>query len=530
MPARLSIDELSMALDRVIASHRAGDGFVPRDLEMAVVHECRLAWLTRLRDALDASGFTPGPALVCEVPKANFGIRPGTLLSLPDLVVYTACVGRMAPLIVKALEWASPQKDYSYQAADLSSTAWLRNPFSCWKAFQETSLRRLDDGALLMLSSDVTGYFEHVSHELLMSDLRSAGATADVIDLLGACLSRWAIINGRGLPQGLQASHWLGKLYLNVVDRSLHDSGFKHVRYVDDIRVFCGTRAEAKRALSHLSSAMRRRGLNLQSAKTEILASREARAHVDGVTPTLTPLAKHYVAEIAEQLKLGPDYITVAQAEEALREDGALPPTGLLQDAYRFHFMEPSTFEKTLFRFLLNRLGRAKDDFAADHAMTQLDSHPEETDTILHYYSSVRSPDTAEEALLRYLRSDEAVYPFQIFQIVRWRARYLVQPGQAFLSYVRELYRSSQPQSFVHAAAQLFLAHFGSASDLIDIGASYANASDETSRAECLLCMYRIEKGQRNALLGKAKNDGLLPSTAIALVRAERCPTIMGVT
>lgn len=530
MPSVFSLDELSLALDRVIASHRAGEGFVSRELELAVVHECRSAWLTRLKEDLDASRFSPSPASVVEVPKPHFGVRPATLLCLTDQVVYTACVGRLAPLIVSAFEWASPVRDHAYQPGNLSSAAWLRSPFTCWKAFRDASLRHLDEGALLMLSTDVTGYFEHVSHELLMSDLRAVGASSEIVALLGSCLSRWCIINGRGLPQGLPASHWLGKLYLNVVDRGLHDSGFKHLRYVDDFRVFCGSRAQAKRALTHLSAAMRRRGLSLQSAKTDILASREARAHVDGVMPTLAPLAKHFVAEIAEQLKLEPLYLSVTEAEKALAENGAQPPTGLLRDAYRLHFMDSSAFEKTLFHFLLTRLGKAKDAFAADHVLALLDSHPEETDPILNYYSAVRSPECAEDVLLRYLRSEDAVYPYQTYQILRWRARHLVAPGAAFLSFVRELYRSSQPSHLLYSAAQRFLAHFGSVSDLADIGTSYASASDETSRAEGLLCMYRIERGQRNALLGKAKDDGLLPAAAIALVRAERCPGIMGAT
>ncbi len=530
MPHPFSIPELSLALDRVTHAQGRGQGFISHRLELALVRECRESWLARLQELLNASTFAPSPAPLCNVPKPHFGVRPAALLCLTDQVVYAAIAARLVPHVIGAVAWASPPKDLAYQPGDLSSADWLQSPFLSWRAFREASLRNLDAGALLMLSTDITGYFEHISHELLISDLRSAGASSEITGLLGKCLARWSVVNGRGLPQGQDASHWLGKLYLNAVDRALHESGAVHLRYVDDIRLFCHSRAQAKRFLAHLTDLVRRRGLSLQSAKTEILASGEARAHVDGIMPTLSPLVRRFREEIAEKLGLEPQYLTVTEAYAALRESGTPPPTEMLREAYRIHFMEEARFEKTLFHFLLTRLGKAGDPYAADHVLTILDSHPEETEAILRYYGSVRSAESAEAALLRYLGSEDAVYPYQVYQIVWWRASQPVAPGEAFLGYVRSLYRASPSPRFLHAAAQLFLAHFGSDADLADIAVSYASAENEIARAECLLAMYRIEKGQRNAHLGKAKDDGMLPASAISLVRSERCSKILGET
>ena len=73
--------------------------------------------------------------------------------------------------------------------------------------------------------------------------------------LLSACLNRWAEPRGKGIPQGRRsASDILAKLYLDSIDHNLRNEGFSHLRYVDDIRIFCGDIREAKRAVLKLSS------------------------------------------------------------------------------------------------------------------------------------------------------------------------------------------------------------------------------------------------------------------------------------
>jgi hypothetical protein len=79
----------------------------------------------------------------------------------------------------------------------------------------------------------------------------------------------------------------LAKLYLNSVDHGLADDGFKHLRYVDDIRIFCRSRPEAQRAIVLLSKLLRQRGLHIASDKLGILDAAAARAKIDGVVATL---------------------------------------------------------------------------------------------------------------------------------------------------------------------------------------------------------------------------------------------------
>lgn len=529
MPSDLfTKNALELALDRVLLEHAKKQVFVTSPGEVAAVGACRDRWVDRLWQSLEDDSYNPSPAQHCDVPKSRTAVRPGTLLVLADQVVYNACVGVSIHSIVAGLEWANPSKDHAYRVRAPDARDWLKLAYACWNDFRKTSTAQLDRGALLMVSTDITAFYEHVSHELLMSDLLTLGAPDVLTAFLGRCLRRWSVINGRGLPQSLVASHLLAKVYLNVVDRSLHDAGFRHCRYVDDIRIFCSDVAEAKRALLHLTGALRRRGLSLQSAKTKLMAAGQARDLVEGVIPTLSPLTRLYLNEIAELLGVNPDYLTVTEAEEALARQQVQPPTTMLRHAYQAHFLDDVPFEKTLFHYLLARLGAAKDSFAADHALSLLEGHPEETGWILNYIAAVRPPESADNHLVSYLLSPEAVYPYQHYLVMRWRAEFLAPPSDTFLGLARQIHGAAHSPPYLRAAAKLMLALHGSPADLDNLAASYALAVEEVARAECLLSIYRLERSQRNALFGQARSDGMLPAAAIGLVKENKLPAVLG--
>jgi hypothetical protein len=133
-----------------------------------------------------------------------------------------------------------------------------------------------------------------------MSDLRSLGCDADAVQLLSTCLYRWAIIPGRGIPQGYSASDILAKVYLNPIDRAMKAEGFDYIRYVDDIRLFCAGFASCKQALLFLTRALRRRGLNLQTSKTEMIGRSDAKKRIEGIAPVIVAAQERYRKEIAE--------------------------------------------------------------------------------------------------------------------------------------------------------------------------------------------------------------------------------------
>jgi hypothetical protein len=528
MPPPLSASDLQLAFERVRLDHTTSRVFVSNPFELALATSFTDAWLSRILTGLDAGQYVPSPALHVDVPKENAGIRTGSILTLEDQIVYTACVGKLLPLIASAFKWIDPAKDCSYLFNELAGAKWLRSRFDCWEQFRKRSAKKLEEGAAVVLVTDISTYYDAISIETLASDLRKVGGDDNVVKLLTTCLSRWAVINGRGIPQGFGASDILAKLYLNLIDRSLASAGYDHLRYVDDFRVFCSDRPSAKRAIVHLSQRLRRRGLNLVGAKTHVLDPAEAKSKFDGVMPTLVPLGKKYIAEIAEMANADPSYLTIAEAEEMIAKNGISPPTEMLRAAYESYVVAAPVFNKTLFRYLLNRLGVAQDDFAFDHALSLLGSYPEETEAILSYVSRVATTAKTEARLIAFLSSGDAVYAFQQFQIVVWRADRQEPASDKMLAYCRSIIDAPGSPSYLRTAARRVLGKFGNDADVEEIAASYSGASADAERAEVLCCIYRMEKSQRNAILGQAKKDGTLASEAAALVKTEKLTSVFG--
>ncbi len=518
--ALLSKRDLSLALRRVVQDHKNDRVFVTSPVELAIIQSCEDAWVDELLKRISGNDYSPSTATICDVPKGKGGIRPGAILSLQDQVVFTAIVGKAYRNVCTSMSWSKTPIDCAYQFTGSTQVNWLKLPYACWKDFRDQSLAALETEIDFMISTDLAGFYDHIALDLLISDLRDAGLSNPLIELLSHCLNRWAMVPGRGIPQGISASDILAKFYLDRVDQSLNEAGYKHLRYVDDIRIFCGSISEAKRALVDISQLLRNRGLSLQTAKTEILSVKSARAKVDGIMPTLKPLVKKYKDTIAELVGVDSDYLSSTQAEELLAENHISPPTKLLRQAYRLHFIKSTKiFDKTLFHYLLARLGKAKDRVALRHATSLFEEHPEETKSILAYMGKVQWLAKTEFRILQFLKTPDAVYEYQHYVVLRfWSAGERV-PSDQTLAYARRKYRSEHSPAYLRSAAQRVLARFGSRADIDHIARHYSSAGSDIERAETLCSIYRMEKGRRNSVLTRASRDGFLASHASRVVR-----------
>lgn len=490
------------------------DSTVEADLE---------GWFEQLQQEI-LGGFNPSTPTIADIPKGGGAVRPGALLALNDKMIYTACVGTAFPAIYSSLEWSQGVVDFGYQLAkDHEKTEWLKDPFQGWNLFRDRSLSKIKRGAAYVVVTDITAFYENIDISTLISDLRQLGIDQEVINLLSTCLNRWSIGYGRGIPQGISASDILAKVYLNPIDLSLHQSGYDHLRYVDDTRIFCGSETKGKAVLLKITQMLRRRCLNLQSAKTEILIGGIAREKFEGVIPILQKIKDEFINAIREQAGIDA-YLTIAQAEKLAAEyQSDDHSVDVLRDAFDRHFLARSErFDRTLFRFIINRLKRKNDGFCREYCVVALKNHPEETNYILSYIEHVPDLDKSLHDIGDFLVSEDALYDYQIYQIFEWIANLKCPTPDRLKASARQIAFDYARPAYLRAVCRRVIGRDPLIPDLEEIQSSYAATTGHLERAQILCDLCKLEAGRRNTFLSRARRDHPLCEAAAKLVKGNQ--------
>lgn len=492
-----------------------------------VTHPFLFAWIESDRNTwigpiaqLIAKGYTPSVGMECSVPKCGGLVRPARILNLSDEVVYNALVGSMLTAIIPHIGWSQGGPDVAYQLQATSNIPrWVKPWFQVWQGYIQNSLQLLDEHTEIMVVSDLSAFYENIDHHRLASDLRSIGAGGESLDLLMRCLGRWADPRGKGIPQGYSASDILAKVYVSPIDQALRDQGFRHLRYVDDIRIFCRDGIEAKQALMCFESLVRRRGLNVQGAKTKMLSRDEARREIDGVNPIIREIEEELRLEIGGNHPIDAPYGTLKEISDFIRESGTVPHVSVLERAFRRFFLEEAPFEKTLFRYLLRRLGAARSPIAVDYCLGRFADKPEETSDLLSYLGNISMGQEVVGPVLDYLESDEAVYDYQTFEVLRWLYKNRT-CSDRIAGLCRRVSWDRNRMLWLRSYAIAILSEYGTNADHERAEVEYANAESHLEKADCIHCLRRMEKNRRNAFYGRAIDDGDLVRRAVILAKS----------
>jgi hypothetical protein len=518
-----SIDWLTMA-DLEMAWRRIK---LDRPNRCFVIHPFLFNWIEAdlqswLRDVWEQieSGYTPNRCQICECPKPNWMVRPGAILELADELLYDAIVGHYQKQIWKGIGVAQGDPDIAYQLRrDATNPAWINSDFRVWQEWREKSLQKLRTGTQFVVSADIAGFYENIDLQRLRSDLSALGIPAAPLALLIDLLQRWAHPRGKGIPQGYSGSDILAKVYMCAVDLGLRNAGFVHLRYVDDIRIFCRDKLEAKRALLKLTELLRNRGLNVQSAKTKIERITEARQRIDGIDPLIRAINAQLIDEIKSVYPDFSDYPTFGEIASALGKHSDDPPLEVLERAFSDHFLAVGQkFDKTLLHYLLTRLGKAKSRVAVRYCLSLLSERPEETSAALRYFSDVDLSPRNSQSVLRYMASEEAIYDYQLYEIVRWFWEEQNLPSD-LLSLCRKWAFDRNRQPWLRSYCVAVLGKAGDESDRDLVETQYSSATTDVEKAECVAALATAETGRRNAFYGRVRKDGDLVARAISLVK-----------
>jgi group II intron reverse transcriptase/maturase len=105
---------------------------------------------------------------------------------------------------------------------------------------------------------DISKFFDHVNHDILMGRIAEVIRDKRVLHLIGKYLRRGAMVEGvvvaneEGTPQGGPLSPLLANIYLDALDRELDRRGHRYCRYADDCNIYVGSQAAAERTLGSI--------------------------------------------------------------------------------------------------------------------------------------------------------------------------------------------------------------------------------------------------------------------------------------
>lgn len=210
------------------------------------------------------------------VPKKKFTLRLALLLPFVDRIMYMACVGILAPKLDAALI----PTVYSARFNQFSDSHLILNGVEQWKKMQY----QLSDTANMkdmtgkysfncVIEIDLLNFYDNINKELLHRKILRVCDTPNeqhAAVLLHEILCK---ISSKdvGLPQNSDASSLLASFYLNQVDIFMQHHAPEYFRFMDDIRIFCKDKYEARKILQTFEFELRRCYLSVNSQKTEII-------------------------------------------------------------------------------------------------------------------------------------------------------------------------------------------------------------------------------------------------------------------
>ncbi len=205
-----------------------------------------------------------------DVPKSNYVIRQGCSFHPYDVIFFHFVLNRLIPIIEPNLS----QARYSFRVKHSKSKhVFGRRLTENWLQFK-TDIRDYflnHPEYKYLVTTDVAGFFEYIPITTFKKQLlyMCNNNEDQAIELSNKMLRAYSDYSG--MPQNCDPFSYLCTAFLDFLDKELEANSLKHFRYVDDIKVACKTKTEAKKAIVLIIRTLRKAHLNLATAKTDII-------------------------------------------------------------------------------------------------------------------------------------------------------------------------------------------------------------------------------------------------------------------
>ncbi len=224
--------------------------------------------------------YKPVKRLEINIPKQGFTLRYSLETCFYDRVAYHA----FGEILIRNFDKLLHRRVFNHRLDVLSFNEdkprylFLNSIFQ-WQKFEE--FVRVGSDGKTVLQTDGQNYYESIRiadlKKILLACLSETDTSAQektkirfCVDAIINCLKAWSYSGSHGLPQNRDISSFLASIYLRPVDSFMIDEGYDYYRYMDDIRIICNNKYEARKALKQLIKEMRKIGLNVNAAKTKI--------------------------------------------------------------------------------------------------------------------------------------------------------------------------------------------------------------------------------------------------------------------